>query len=413
MKKKILAFLLALSLLPGAVAPVFATNKKSTFPDVSTENWAYQYVETAAEKGWITGYADGRFGPEDEVTYAQFCVMLISAFFQEQLAAYSGPTDSWYSRQCGTAAELGLFEYSTIKGKHTDATGLEENLTRYEMAAILYPAFEAAVKKVDANTLWTVEAATPDWSSIPEVYKTSVSVAKTYGLINGVDAAGTFFGDGTMNRAQAAVVLCKFDELVQKNQQEKPVTQKPSTTLDGSETVIGKEADELLFSKEHIRFYYTGWGKNNDGYVVNLRVENDSDYKIRGYIPYDSQVKDKRVDMSLSCETEPGRTSEGKITILNENLQKAGLDDFKSIRVRFSIFDAQNNPRQLSFETGTIMITLEPSVDPQVQTSRKVYITPTGKRYHYDGSCNGGTYNESTLEEAISKGLTPCDKCVR
>lgn len=41
-----------------------------------------------------------------------------------------------------------------------------------------------------------------------------------------------------------------------------------------------------------------------------------------------------------------------------------------------------------------------------------IYVTATGKRYHYDGSCNGGTYYEATLAEAMGRGLTPCDKCV-
>ena len=44
--------------------------------------------------------------------------------------------------------------------------------------------------------------------------------------------------------------------------------------------------------------------------------------------------------------------------------------------------------------------------------SVKIYITPTGKRYHYDSKCNGGTYNESTLDKAKELGLTPCGKCV-
>lgn len=45
------------------------------------------------------------------------------------------------------------------------------------------------------------------------------------------------------------------------------------------------------------------------------------------------------------------------------------------------------------------------------ENSRTVYITPTGKRYHYDNNCNGGTYIESTLDKALSLGLTPCKKC--
>lgn len=53
-----------------------------------------------------------------------------------------------------------------------------------------------------------------------------------------------------------------------------------------------------------------------------------------------------------------------------------------------------------------------PEPTPAPTQSRTVYITRTGKRYHYDSSCNGGTYFESTLDEALSRGLTPCDKCV-
>lgn len=51
------------------------------------------------------------------------------------------------------------------------------------------------------------------------------------------------------------------------------------------------------------------------------------------------------------------------------------------------------------------------SSKPTQSTSRKVYRTKTGKKYHYDNNCNGGTYYEVTLEEAENAGLTPCKKC--
>ncbi len=41
-----------------------------------------------------------------------------------------------------------------------------------------------------------------------------------------------------------------------------------------------------------------------------------------------------------------------------------------------------------------------------------IYVTETGERYHFDGSCNGGTYYEATLAETMGRGLTPCVKCV-
>lgn len=41
-----------------------------------------------------------------------------------------------------------------------------------------------------------------------------------------------------------------------------------------------------------------------------------------------------------------------------------------------------------------------------------IFVTSYGEKYHYNGTCNGGTYYEATLAEAMGRGLTPCDKCV-
>lgn len=54
----------------------------------------------------------------------------------------------------------------------------------------------------------------------------------------------------------------------------------------------------------------------------------------------------------------------------------------------------------------------EPAPAPAQKNEKTVYVTKTGKRYHYDSSCNGGTYYPSTLTEAQNRGLTPCQKCV-
>lgn len=43
---------------------------------------------------------------------------------------------------------------------------------------------------------------------------------------------------------------------------------------------------------------------------------------------------------------------------------------------------------------------------------QKIYRTKTGERYHFSSTCNGGTYYETTLAEAMGAGLTPCEKCV-
>ena len=61
--------------------------------------------------------------------------------------------------------------------------------------------------------------------------------------------------------------------------------------------------------------------------------------------------------------------------------------------------------------TPTPTPTPEPAVSQEPTTGHRIYVTKTGKRYHYDPNCNGGTYYESTLEEALARGLTPCGKC--
>lgn len=53
-----------------------------------------------------------------------------------------------------------------------------------------------------------------------------------------------------------------------------------------------------------------------------------------------------------------------------------------------------------------------PKPDSNESAARTIYITKTGKRYHYDSSCNGGTYIPSSLSDALARGLTPCNKCV-
>ena len=48
-------------------------NEEATanFSDVTTNHWAYQYIATAAQLGWIDGYSDGTFRPGEEITRAQ------------------------------------------------------------------------------------------------------------------------------------------------------------------------------------------------------------------------------------------------------------------------------------------------------------------------------------------------------
>ena len=49
--------------------------------------------------------------------------------------------------------------------------------------------------------------------------------------------------------------------------------------------------------------------------------------------------------------------------------------------------------------------------DPNDPEERTVYITNSGKRYHFNSKCGNGNYFPVSLKEAKARGLTPCEKC--
>lgn len=57
-----------------------------TFDDVPTDSWASGFISVASTLGIISGYGDGNFGPEDNVTYEQAVKMLVCALGYEPMA---------------------------------------------------------------------------------------------------------------------------------------------------------------------------------------------------------------------------------------------------------------------------------------------------------------------------------------
>jgi len=68
--------------MAGFLFPVPAASGQSTdqqantgFPDVPSTHWAYEAIQTGVERGYIKGFPDGTFRPNDPVTAAQFIKM--------------------------------------------------------------------------------------------------------------------------------------------------------------------------------------------------------------------------------------------------------------------------------------------------------------------------------------------------
>lgn len=48
----------------------------ATFPDVSADYWAAEQIAIAASQGWISGYPDGTFRPDNGLTRAEACTVI-------------------------------------------------------------------------------------------------------------------------------------------------------------------------------------------------------------------------------------------------------------------------------------------------------------------------------------------------
>lgn len=214
MKKRILNLALALALSLSLAAPALAVYETPTFTDVPKSFWGYVSIEKAAENKWISGNPDGTFAPNANVTYSQFCVMLVSAFFPEQLASYTGPSSPWYAPSCTIAAQNDLLLGTRVEQTPTLEGAVSQPMSRYEMALVV----SNTLYKINAKIPTPQEQAdqmdqTPDYWDIPKQYRNAVLLVKATGVLSGMDSAGTFGGSGNLSRAQAAVVLGKLNDL--------------------------------------------------------------------------------------------------------------------------------------------------------------------------------------------------------
>ena len=57
-------------------------------------------------------------------------------------------------------------------------------------------------------------------------------------------------------------------------------------------------------------------------------------------------------------------------------------------------------------ESNTLQITIN-----EKDTSRRVYVTPYGEKYHYSAACAGKNARATTENSAIRSGLSRCKKC--
>lgn len=198
MKRRTIAVLLALSLCLSA--PI-AAHAESGFADVPEDAWYAAELAELVEAGGISGYADGTFVPDGEVTVEEYIKILVGCTFeQEAIDEFEGET--WSEKYILTAQSAGLLNGFDVGAEH-----LQCALTRNEAAWLLvdfarYGGEEPAVPE-------GIEKALRDYASLPESCREAVGKACGAGLMTGYEDR-TFRGEGSLTRCEAAVTVVRL-----------------------------------------------------------------------------------------------------------------------------------------------------------------------------------------------------------
>ena len=114
------------------------------FPDVNESDWFGIYITYAYEQGWIIGYQDGEFKPNQPITRAEAIkIILLSHYSAEDIigedATFSDvDISAWYAEFVAFAEELGFVSgYTDENGEKTGQFRPELNITRGESAKII------------------------------------------------------------------------------------------------------------------------------------------------------------------------------------------------------------------------------------------------------------------------------------
>ena len=209
MKRKILNYIVTLLFICSLIFTVPVNAEGKTFRDVSNSDWFAPYVYTLLEEGTVTGMTGTTFAPGQSLTRAQLITMLIYREPEDELEKCRNDTSftdvsskQWFAPYVNWAADQGF-----VSG-YTDGTFQpNQPVSRAEAATMIARFAEISddieLPEVNEEILFT------DKSSIPLWARQAVSGCQKAGIFDGYPD-GSFRPSKTMTRAEACAALCSL-----------------------------------------------------------------------------------------------------------------------------------------------------------------------------------------------------------
>ncbi|MGO5027597.1 DUF4236 domain-containing protein [Candidatus Agathobaculum pullicola] len=123
-------------------------------------------------------------------------------------------------------------------------------------------------------------------------------------------------------------------------------------------------------------------------------------------------------DVVITCQTDTAQAPELKMSVTDPAAEAAAKAEAERKAAEEAAAAQAEAERKAAEQAAAAQAAAEQQAAEEAAaaataqtTGRMVYVTPTGKRYHYSASCAGKNATEATLEQAQARGLTPCKNC--
>ncbi len=252
--KKFLSGILSAALLISTL-----TVSAATFSDVEndpTVAWAKPYITEMSEKGYIKGYEDGTFKPNNTISKTEALILLSRMigvnddsfadsveFAMDEYSSILSSYSTNYSKEVSFLLYTGILKSSELDN-YISSTNKNKALKRYE-AAILLTKLLGAEEEVSTNAF--VSSSYADTVEIPDSARAYVEYVKEKGIMQGMgnNAAGDpiFSPNTNVTRSQMAKMLCTLIDVIDLSAQTGTVVSTDSfnetitVTIDGSDIV--------------------------------------------------------------------------------------------------------------------------------------------------------------------------------
>jgi hypothetical protein len=344
------------------------------FSDVPANHWASGYINVAVNQGIIKGYGDGRFGPDDPVTYAQAITILVRTLGYGPVTEGVG---TWPTNYIAKGAEIGVTKDVAFRANDPAIRGkvalmadntLEINIMEQEFFGSL-TSYKVTTKTILEDKLdiaadrWIVGEvdATPIYNGLSQIKANVISIEGTeYEVEKDIDV-NDYYG------LQIKALLDKDKEkivYISVQTDDKYIVEGTFDEFDGGKLKINESSKKYDFATEAELFLNgelltyadpaTDLEAAMTGDAASVKIITNEDYKITKLMVWQESNADvvkeitkgkikfvygaPQIDIDA---LEESAEDEDIILIVEKDGQKATLDDIEvgDVVVKYEIND--------------------------------------------------------------------------